>query len=83
MIEILVIVALLGYIGWKEYNSRKERDDLMDRIMSKDIDDLAKIKIVKQTKIKSEPEPEPDLISVDNMDVDSKEFESVMKQDNG
>jgi len=83
MIEILVIVALLGYIGWKEYNSRKERDDLMDRIMAKDIDDLAKIKIVKQTKIKSEPEPEPDLISVDNMDVDSKEFESVMKQDNG
>jgi len=83
MIEILVIVALLGYIGWKEYNSRKERDDLMDRIMSKDIDDLAKIKIVKRTKIKSEPEPEPDLISVDNMDVDSKEFESVMKQDNG
>jgi len=83
MIEILVIVALLGYIGWKEYNSRKERDDLMDRIMAKDIDDLAKIKIVKRTKIKSEPEPEPDLISVDNMDVDSKEFESVMKQDNG
>lgn len=83
MIELGVIIALLAYIGWKEYSSRKERSDLVDIIVSKDADDLTKIRLAKQTKIKVEPEPEPDLMPIDDMDVDSREFKKVKEQERG
>jgi len=79
----IVIIALLIYIGYKEFNSRQERENLVDIIISKDSDDLTKIRLVKQTKIKVEPEPEPDLMPIDDMDVDSKEFEKVVKEESG
>lgn len=79
----IVIVALLAYIGWKEYSFRKERANLVDIIISKDSDDLSKIRLAKQTKIKVRPDEPPDLIPIDEMDVDSKEFEKVKEQERG
>lgn len=83
MIELGIIIALLAYIGWKEYSSRKERENLMDIIASKDAEDLSKIRLAKQTKIEVGPEPEPDLMPIDDMDVDSEEFEKVMEEERG
>jgi len=80
----VVIIALLAYIGWKEYSSRQERENLMDIIISKDSDELSKIRFAKQTKIKVNAKRKPDdLMSIDDMDVDSKEFGKVIKEERG
>ncbi len=79
----IVIIALLVYIGWKEYNSRQERESLVDIIISKDSEDLTKIRLAKQTKIKVKPDEPPDLIPIDDMDVDSDEFKKVQEEERG
>ncbi|MCP3682088.1 MAG: hypothetical protein GY861_05295 [bacterium] len=78
MIEIIIILILAGLLGWKEYSSRKERENYLDAILSKDATDLANIKIAKKIK-PIPPDRPPDLMSIDDMDVDSSEFKKVME----
>lgn len=37
MVEITVIIALLVFIGFREWSTQKERQQMLDRLMSRDI----------------------------------------------
>lgn len=74
-ILFLVIVAECGLISWLEYNNRKERQKLIQAIMSRSASDLANFEFV--DKIKSvEPNPvvdNSDLINIS--DLTDEEFQ--------
>lgn len=74
-ILFLVIVAQCGLISWLEYNNRKERQKLIQAIMSRSASDLANFEFV--DKIKSvEPNPivdNSDLINIS--DLTDEEFQ--------
>lgn len=83
MIEIAVIIVLAALLAWKEYSSRKERENYLDAIMSKDATDLANLKIARKIKPVPEPGLSQDLVPIDELDVDSDEFKEVMEKDSG
>lgn len=83
MIEIGVIIVLAALLGWKEYSSRKERENLLDALISKDAADMANLKIARKVKPPRDPELPPDLMAVEDMDPDSKEFMNILESDNG
>jgi hypothetical protein len=65
MIEILVIVALCGLIGWQEYQNRKERNKLINVIISKNAQEVRDLGIADQTRISIDTKKaeEPDVVS--------------------
>ena len=77
MIEIVVIIALLIYLAWKEYSWRLEKQDLLDMLKTKDANELRDLKMARNTNIKIEPQKPPDLIPEDQLTND--QFEKAMK----
>jgi hypothetical protein len=65
MIEILVIVALCALIGWQEYQNRKERNKLINVIISKNAQEVRDLGIADQTRISIDTKKaeEPDVVS--------------------
>lgn len=82
MIEIFVIALLLVYIGWSDYNNRKERKELINRIIAKDNQELVNLELADKTKIDNEvKEPKEDLIATEDLNDD--EFDKfVLNKDN-
>jgi len=86
MTEIIVIAILSLLIGWKEYNSRQERNKLINALISKDAKELSELEFVEKLKPEKEkpsPEESDDLIPIDEMEVEGKDFEKVVKQERG
>ena len=83
MIEQFIILVLAALLGWKEYSSRKERENYLDAILSKDAVDMANLKIARKVKPKSTEEKEPTLISVEDMDADDPAFKQAIEDANG
>jgi negative regulator of sigma E activity len=68
MIELGVIIALVGLIGWQEYQNRKERNKLMNALMSKNTQDFKELELAERTNIKIKPDNDiPDLIPTDQL----------------
>lgn len=63
MVELLVIVVLCALLGWKEYQGRKERRELIQAIVSKNAAELANLQTIDKLHIEpSKEEANPDLI---------------------
>ena len=54
----LVIVALCGLIGWIDYNNRKERQKLIQAIMSKTAQDLKDFELADKISFESPKMPD-------------------------
>ena len=68
MIELGVIIALVGLLGWQEYQNRKERAKLFNAIMSKNTKEFKELELTDRTEIKVKPNEElPDLIPTDQL----------------
>ncbi len=69
MIEVLVIVSLLGFIGFKEWLFAKERKSLLNAIMAKSTQELKELELIDKTKINIKPvKPQPvDLVPLDEL----------------
>jgi predicted negative regulator of RcsB-dependent stress response len=80
MIE-LVIVALIGLIGWQEWNNRKERAKLMNAIVGKNAQEIATLDLADKTDIKAKTENKPDIVPMDNLSED--DFDKIIKKQNG
>lgn len=85
MIEIIlsfVIFALLIVIIYQQYSSQKERNKLIDFLMSRDLDDYKTIKIADKIQPKKEEKKvklteEPDLIPENQITED--QFKKVIE----
>lgn len=68
MIELGVIIALVGLLGWQEYQNRKERAKLFNAIMSKNNQEFKELELTDRTQIKVKPSEEmPDLVPTDSL----------------
>lgn len=81
MIEVVIIVALLAYIGVKEYLNRLERRDMTNALIAKNASELRDIKLAENTKIKHESAPtkEPDLVPLES--ATEEEFDKAIKNE--
>jgi len=78
MIELIVIIVLLIFIGVQEYFNRKERKVLLNAVLSKNTDEF--IGLESQDKAKPELEDEkPDLIPIG--DADDETFQKAIKNE--
>lgn len=69
IIEGIIILALLGYIVFKDYQVGKERRELLTAVLSKNsIEFATATKIVEKEEPKEEVQPE--FISQDSLDTD-------------
>jgi predicted negative regulator of RcsB-dependent stress response len=80
-IEVLVIIALCTLIGWQEYQNRKEKQRLINIIISKNTQELRDLEIADQTKIKVDTKAKPEEF-IPEADLTDKEFDKLIK-DNG
>ena len=77
IIFIVVILILCGLIGWKEHESRLERNKLINALLAKNAQEMANLDLADKTVIKANvPEGKPDLVNVENLD--NETFEKVM-----
>jgi hypothetical protein len=75
--ETLIIIALLVYLGWSDYNNRKTIKNLINSLKAKDASELANLDLASQTKINIKPPKKSDLISLE--DVDDNQFDKVIE----
>lgn len=64
-----VVLILSGLLGWKERESRLERNKLVNALLSKNAQEMVNLELVDKTQIKVKPQ-EPDLTPVENLDDD-------------
>ena len=78
MEEIIVIIALVVLIGFQEFQNRKERNKLINALISKDAKELADLEF--REKLKPEPIEEklPDMVPLDELTED--EFDKFIKK---
>jgi uncharacterized protein (UPF0305 family) len=79
MIEIITIILLMAYIGYKEYVVGRERKELIDRIMAKNLTELRDLKMADNVKIEVQKEPSMEAISESS----DEEFMLGIKQELG
>lgn len=75
MIEIITIIGLLIYIGYKEYTVAKERKDLIKAVMSKNLTEYV-VNDKMDTK-KAEEKP-AEYVAAENLD--DKAFDEMIKK---
>ena len=81
---LFVIVALSGLIGWVDFNNRKERKDLINRLIAKDNQELVNLELADKTKIEAKPEEEKeDLVPLTNMTNDEFDEHILKGEENG
>lgn len=79
IILCIIIIALLVYIGFSEYNNRKERKSFLNAILAKDVPDMVNLELADKTEIKAEKKTEShDLVS--ESDLDSETFDRQIKE---
>ena len=83
MLSEFIIVVLLIALGVQEYLNRRERKDLINRIIAKSLQDVKDLELAEKTKIKIAPESEPvpvppELIPMEKVS-DKKFFEGIKK----
>lgn len=78
VILLAVIVALCVLIGWQEYQNRKEKNRLINVIISKNNQELRDLDIASQTKIKVETKPVNEEF-IPEPDLTDEEFNEVIK----
>jgi hypothetical protein len=73
--EIITIIGLLLFLGYREYQTAKERKDLIKAIMSKNLTEYSinDKMVVKEKEIK-----QPDFIPAETLD--DKQFDQMIKQ---
>jgi len=82
MIEIAVIIILSALLAWEKYSNRKEREKFINALIAKNAQELQDLDYVDKLKpAKEEPEIPPDLMPIDKMEVDSKEFKKVIEKE--
>ena len=79
MIEIIVIVALLIFIGWKEYQTRLERAKYLNAILGKNTQEIVSLNLSDKP---SEPEPVVESPVAEN-DLPDEDFLKQIKKTNG
>lgn len=62
MIELLVIIVLCGLLGWKDYQGRKERRELIQAVIAKNAAELANLQTIDKLRIEPVRQDTPDLI---------------------
>ena len=80
MIEIIVIIALLALLGWKEYQSRLERAKYLNAILGKNAHEIVSLNLSDKPR---EKETQPEEGPVAEHDLSDEEFEKVIKKANG
>lgn len=81
MIELVLIVVILilgGLLSLTLYQAREERERLVNVIISKNVQDLRELELVKNTKITIEKPKEPDLVPAESLS--DKEFDELIKE---
>lgn len=79
MIEIilgLVIAVLCGLLAWEKYESRKERQKMIQAIMSKSAEDMVNFEMAEKVE-KIKPTPEPSSL-VPEAEMTDAEFEKYV-----
>ena len=81
MIYEIVIVALIGLIGWQEYQNRKERAKLFNAILAKNNQEFKELELTDKTSIKVAPDEEvPDLVPTDQLTDEEWEKAEIKKE---
>ena len=81
MVEI-VVVALLAFIAWQDYQRRQERREFFDYIKAKDADELVSIKLAgKRSENASNKLDKPDLAPIEV--VSDVVFDNAIKKELG
>jgi len=72
MVELGVIIVLCGLLAWQEYSNRKERKDLVNRIVAKDNKELVNLELAENTKVEDPKEIDtpPDFVPTDSVSDD-------------
>ncbi len=83
VIEVVVIIALLAYIGWQDYNHRKEQAKLLNALLAKKPEDMVNMTLADQTTIKPTPPSEALQDVVDTSELSDEEFERFVGVPNG
>lgn len=78
MTETLVIIALLLYIGWKEFQAGKERKDLLRLIKARDLDEVSRAELVDKAEPEGKAKANPDFIPVE--DQSDEQFDKMIKE---
>lgn len=75
-----VVIVLAVLLAWKEYSSRKDRENYLDALMAKDANDLATIKKARKAKpAKPVKDPMADYVPIEEVDVNDKDFQEALK----
>lgn len=81
MIQLIVIIALCGLIGWQEWNNRKERAKMLNAIMGKNAQEIASLDLADKTDIKAKTAPKQEIVPMDNLS--DEDFGKIIKEQNG
>lgn len=78
MTDLIVIIALLAYIGCKEYQTGKERKDLLRLIKASDLDEVSRAELVDKARPEKGEKQNLDLISVE--DQSDEQFDKMIEE---
>lgn len=78
MTDTIVIIALLVYIGWKEYQTGKERKDLLRLLKAKDLDEVSRAELIDKAKPEKDEKRDPDLMPVEEQSED--QFDKMIEE---
>ena len=78
MIEAVVIIALLIFIGVREYLSSQERKKLLNAILARSPREFKELEMIDKTKIELKPESEKPSDLVPLEELGDEEFEKAV-----
>jgi hypothetical protein len=80
VVLFLVITALVALLAWDRHETRKERDKLMNIIISRTAQDLANLELAeKVTQIDPNPQFPPDLVPENELT--DEEFQKHIREE--
>jgi len=80
MTELLVIIALLIFIGYQEWQNRKERKNLIDAYLAKNLTELKQAEQIDKEKVRDVTnEMPPDFIPME--DLSDEEFTKAIHKE--
>ena len=68
LILLGVIIALLAFIGWKERETRLEKNKLINALLAKNATDMVSMDLADKTEVKTEATKEPDFLPPESLD---------------
>lgn len=80
VILFLVIVALCTLIGWDRHETRKERQKLIQAVMSRSAQDLKDFELTEKLQFTPEPQSDPDLINIADLTDDEFQKKIIDKE---